>query len=177
MDLSGDLKMHIETSDEIEGLTLRGSNNAFNTNSFALYAKTTAGNNAIIGINGGAWDSSNNDINISGSTVISLDGKNDVTGINFISQSQGKFGATTIDIASVSDSSSLEVTGIRQNASQAQYDSLDIKADALDGITTGMDVYGAASAIVDKTLNIAQLCMAYLLQVKGKLMSREALIL
>ena len=154
VDLSGDLKMHIETSDEIEGLTLRGSNNAFNTNSFALYAKTTAGNNAIIGINGGAWDSSNNDINISGSTVISLDGKNDVTGINFISQSQGKFGATTIDIASASDSSSLEVTGIRQNASQAQYDSLDIKADALDGITTGMDVYGAASAIVDKTLNI-----------------------
>ena len=101
--MSGDLKMHIETSDEIEGLTLRESNNAFNANSFALYAKTTAGNNAIIGINGGAWDSSNNNINISGSTVISLDGKNDVTGINFISQSQGKFGATTIDIASVSD--------------------------------------------------------------------------
>lgn len=155
VDLSGDLKMHIETSDEIEGLTLRGSNNAFNTNSFALYAKTTAGNNAIIGINGGAYGEQDNNINIADSTVIRLEGKNDVTGIQFASESsQGKFGATTIDIASVSDSSSLEVTGIKQNDSQAQYDSLDIKADALDGITTGMDVYGAACAIVDKTLNI-----------------------
>ena len=147
MNLEGDLKLHIEAANEIDGIRIRdwsygAAANTLQAQNLEIYAKTTDGR--IKGINSeGAHDK----LTIAGATNIKLEGQGNVAGILIQgSDADSGFGKTVIDVTSTTDSildewsSAHYVYGVSQFSAGTSFDSLAITANTNKAEFSGIEL-------------------------------------
>lgn len=143
MNLQGDLKLHLEAENEVDGIRVRdwdysGAANTLQAQNLDIYAKTVDGH--INGVNSrGQHDA----LTIAGSTNIKLEGQYDVAGISIQgSDAASSFGTTTIDLTTTAGSNYSEVYGVRQLSADTTFTSLSITADTNKAQFSGIELIG-----------------------------------